>query len=176
MDTLQQAALLVELAERRSKREARFGKTAAQKLLYLLQEGLGVNLGYRFSLYTYGPYASAVMGDIDYCAAIDLLSVKYDDLLGYQIEPGPRAAEVDSHRQAFMGEHAGKLNRLFELFGSLNAADLELRATLLYVHHDAPKADEAEVVRRTCAIKPRFVKKVVVGAAAEMREAGLIAA
>lgn len=51
-------ALIAELAERL--RERPFGRTALQKLTYLLQELHGVDTGYEFPLHTYGPYSSGL--------------------------------------------------------------------------------------------------------------------
>ena len=50
--------LPLELAGRLEGQSPQFGKTAFMKMAYLLQELYGVPLGYRFSLYTYGPYSS----------------------------------------------------------------------------------------------------------------------
>ena len=43
----------------------KLGKTAVMKAVFMLQQVKGIKLGYDFSIYTYGPYASDVMADID---------------------------------------------------------------------------------------------------------------
>ena len=51
------------LARRLEGRSPQFGKTVLMKFAYLLQEIYGIPLGYRFSLYTYGPYSKEVLAD-----------------------------------------------------------------------------------------------------------------
>jgi uncharacterized protein YwgA len=42
-----------------------FGKTSLEKFIYLLQEAYGVDCGYTFELYTYGPFSSDILMDLD---------------------------------------------------------------------------------------------------------------
>ena len=42
-----------------------FGRTVLQKLVYLLHVLYGVNPGYDFELYTYGPFSSQLLSDLD---------------------------------------------------------------------------------------------------------------
>ncbi len=54
-DTSRKALRLSVIEALIAKSKRRLGRTAIIKCLYFLQEAEGVPLGYRFTLYTYGP-------------------------------------------------------------------------------------------------------------------------
>ena len=170
---LRRLAFLVEIADRRNGTDCnpRLGKTAMQKLLYLLQEGLGVEVGYHFSLYTYGPYDTGVMGDLDYAGAIGLLQLEYDTDEGYQIQPGGNADDLREERETISLEASGDFKRLFDLFGSLSARQLELRATLHYVAVEEPQASKGDLLERVHALKPKYDKQELEDALDKLVEA-----
>jgi uncharacterized protein YwgA len=171
---LWRVTLMVEIAARKQKVNSRLGKTAMQKLLYILQEGMEIPLGYRFDLYTYGPYSSAVMRDIDYGAWTGMLKVEYEGDRGYEITPGPDARALDEYRQALEHSAGRKLNEAFEHFGTLNASELELRATVLYVEKDEPSLSEEQLIERVQGLKPRFDVAEIRRASENLRTAGLL--
>ena len=69
--------LPLELARRLEGVSPQFGKTVFMKLAYLLQELYEVPLGYRFTLYTYGPYSPEVLADLEYARLRRQVSVEY---------------------------------------------------------------------------------------------------
>lgn len=156
MELLERTAVLAELTERRVQCQNALGKTAIQKLIYLLQEVYGVKLGYYFELYTYGPYDSDVMQDIDYAAATGILEVNYNQDRGYDITLGPQSSSLDAYRETIVSAWGDQLDQLFEHFGSLSAKDLELRATLVFVFNDEPNRTREEVIQLTRDLKPKF--------------------
>lgn len=170
---LKRLACLVELAERKRDRPGRLGKTTMQKLHYLLQEVYGVDLGYTYELYTYGPYAASVMRDIDYAAALGLLHVEYDYQKGYKILPGDNAAEVNAERQELRSTIGEKMNGLLDRFGSQSARELELRATLAYIIREDPSIENADLRDRIMAIKPKYDDAEIDAAIKELEENGV---
>lgn len=131
-------ALIVELAERLQVDGSQFGKTKLQKLIYLLQVIYGVKCGYDFKLYTYGPFTSQVLQDLDQVQSLggaDVTSVLTDPG-GYRIEPGKNAAQVSKMEEGFLAKHKGELDTLIEDYGAYSAKELELRATIVYVAHE----------------------------------------
>jgi uncharacterized protein YwgA len=52
-------------------------KSLLQRGIYILQEGLGVNLGYRFRFYTQGPYSNDLACDIDILEDMGLIGANY---------------------------------------------------------------------------------------------------
>jgi uncharacterized protein YwgA len=156
MDPLiRRIALLVELADRR-KANRRLGKTALQKFAYLLQELLGEQLGYQFQFYSYGPYDSMIMGDIDYAAALGCLNVSYDQDKGYEIRPGSIADQLESERDTLRIESGSNLDRLFHCFGSDSARELELLATIVYTRKDEPSFQDEQIIKRVQDLKPKY--------------------
>ncbi|RMF79268.1 MAG: hypothetical protein D6744_09280 [Planctomycetota bacterium] len=149
-------AALAEIADRRKDSGERLGKTAAQKLLYLLQESFDVPVGYRFRFYTYGPYDSAVMRDIDYGHATGILDVEYDEDRGYSIKPGSGVSQIAEVREDFGKQYHEQLDRLFALFGRLTARELELLATLVYVNRDDPELSRSDLCDRVKKLKPKY--------------------
>ncbi len=82
---------------------AGLGRTALMKYCYFLQVLRGVPLGYRFSLYSYGPFDSDVLSDLDSTESIGGVTsfVEYfPSGYGYRIVPGERSKAVKC-----LGEH-----------------------------------------------------------------------
>jgi uncharacterized protein len=139
------------------------GRTVLMKLCYFLQELRGVWLGYSFSLYSYGPFDSAVLSDLGEGEALGVLReviVYYPSSYGYRI-----TCEMDPETLADLGgellqDHRGDIDWVIEEFGNFTAANLELASTLIYADREAHTADEeisiAELTRRVQEVKPRF--------------------
>lgn len=166
---LLRCGVLVELAERRKKINCRLGKTAVQKLLYLLQEAFDADLGYDFEFYTYGPYDSAVMQDIDYAEATNLLTVVYGgEGEGYNIAPGPAVDTAKELCADLPAQIRKSVDKLFDHFSKMNAGELELRATLKFVSDDDPELDQDALVDLTKKLKGRFDRCTILAALNEL--------
>jgi uncharacterized protein len=168
MDMLKRTAVIGEIVKRKQKLGGQLGKTALMKLLHLLQEGLDMPLGYRFTLYNYGPYDTEVMSDIEFAESLGLINIQYEGPeQGYRIQPNPSAGQVISQ----FSDPIGKLDKLMEYFGSMNARDLELRSTLLFLSHDF---QEDALVDRLLALKPKYVKLEVRSVLTDLKQKGLV--
>ena len=147
MDLLERTAVIGEIARR--KRTGQLGKTAMMKLLHLLQDGLKVPLGYRFTLYNYGPYATEVMSDIDFAQSLGQVSVAYGGPdQGYRIEAVPCAGNTPK-----LDEMKAKLDSLMDLFGGMSARELELRFTLLFLSR---AFERDRLINRLRELKPKY--------------------
>lgn len=140
-----------------------FGRTALQKMVYILQEVFSVPLGYRFVLHNYGPYSKGLAVDLEASRAVGAVSigvVLYGNYYGYQIEQGPRAEAIQQKGYEFLAAHERHISQVVEQFGQFSAKDLELYSTALYVARDlrtkAGYATMAEVVRIVGEVKPAF--------------------
>lgn len=81
--------IIAEFAYRLYNLELRFGKTALQKFIYLLQELYNVKIGYDFSLYTYGPFSSELLSDLDFVESLNGVDVGFiPEIQEYEIFPG----------------------------------------------------------------------------------------
>lgn len=64
------------------------GRKRFQKTIFLLQEQFGVEFGYRFTAYLYGPYSAQLQNDIDILAQTGYLKAnKMGELFFYEITP-----------------------------------------------------------------------------------------
>ncbi len=170
---LERYGLIAEFAHRMAERHLSFGKVALEKLVFFLQELYGVDCGYEFSLYTYGPFDSTLLGDLDATAALDGVDVKYYGSQGYEITPGTENEAMRKHAAELVAKHSEDLDRVIDEFGSLWARDLELFATIVYVERDARSSGQEPtvdyLVKVVNELKPHFsgeeIKNAVVALA-----------
>ena len=135
------------------------------KLLHLLQDGLGVRLGYRFTLYNYGPYDTEVMSDIEFAASLGRVTVDYQGPdQGFQIVAGGDVGKLSSSVES-------KLGRLMRNFGAMNARELELRSTLLFLSRDY---SGQQLIDRLRELKPKYSEVEANGALNDLRAKGLV--
>jgi uncharacterized protein len=173
-----QYALVAELAARMKGRP--FGRTALQKITYLLQETHKVETGYEFPLYTYGPYSSELSSDLDTLAAMQGVQVVPDHRQGgYLISPGDRSASIRALGADFVRAHSEAIDGVIADFGGMSAKELELRATLVFADRDARRRRERlgreALVDVVHEIKPHFSKEQIEAALGELRARGYIA-
>ena len=174
-------ALIVELAQRiqhlQTKRP-QFGKTALQKLIFFLQEVYDVRCGYDFSLYTYGPFTSQVLQDLDLVESIGGVEVTSfpTDLGGYRIVPGKNAPAIAKKEAGFLAQHAEVLDRLVEDYGTFSAKELELRATIVYVardmRRDGKRVSVDALTQMVHDIKPYFPRQDIWSVVEELQAKG----
>lgn len=158
--------LITELAKRLKGKSPQFGKTALQKMIYLLQEAYEIDCGYDFSLYTYGPFSSDVLMDLGFAESAGGIVISHvtSGTGGYLIEPGPRGDMLCARAVDFLqkGEVQNALDRLVEDFGECLARDLELYSTTIYVaqklsNDKDTSATQAKVAEFVQQVKPRFL-------------------
>ena len=157
--------LPLELAGRLEGKSPQFGKTAFMKMAYLLQELYEVPLGYRFSLYTYGPYSAEVLADLEYAKLRKQVDVEYlgDPQGGFKITPSEVAGGSNLQNEQ-IAKYSQLLNELVEHFGSFNARELELRTTSIFLwKRTRPRKPEnvntlIEAVRQ---LKPHFSEMAI---------------
>ena len=157
--------LPLELAQRLENKSPQFGKTVFMKMAYLLQELYGVPLGYRFSLYSYGPYSPEVLGDLEYAKSRQQVNVEYlgDTQGGFKITPADKASSTRNQNESIR-LYDGKLNELVERFGSFNAKDLELRTTSIFLWKRLQPSREEDVntlAETVQQLKPHFNAKTI---------------
>ncbi len=174
-------ALIAELADRFKNACPQFGKTALQKMVYLLQELYGVKGSYGFSLYTYGPFSSQLLQDLDFvdtAKGVDVCAVS--GTRGYLILPGEQNRAIREKAKDFLSkpEVQKALDTLVADFGGYWAKDLELRSTIVYVDRDANRTGKPltrdELVQMVSEIKSHFSKEEICQAVAELEFKGYI--
>jgi hypothetical protein len=139
------------------------GRTALMKFCYLLQTVRHVPLGYRFTLYSYGPFDSDVLSDLgtaENLEAVKATVVQYSGGYGYRISKADRAEATIEAGIGLLESHTGDIDWVIAEFGSHGSADLELESTVVYVDREAGRRGErltiAELARRVNDVKPHF--------------------
>jgi uncharacterized protein YwgA len=167
-------ALLTRLVE---KAPGPVGRTALMKFMYFLTALRDVPLRYDFSLYSYGPFDSAVLEDIDYAARLGAIDVAVEHNAvgyGYQIRPAASADVVKGFDSAFVAKHEPDVDWVLGEFGHLNSAELELASTIVYVDREKRALNETDIVERVHQIKPHFTKDRILTKLRELRTKDLV--
>jgi hypothetical protein len=157
--------LPLELARRLEGKSSQFGKTVFMKLAYLLQELYGVPLGYRFSLYTYGPYSAEVLADLEYAKLRKQVEVEYlgDPQGGFRITPSQKASGSYGQSEP-IANYKHELNELVVHFGSFNARELELRTTSIFLWkriRPRKPEDVSPLIETVRHLKPHFDENTI---------------
>jgi hypothetical protein len=152
-------ATIVALVERKHP----LGRTAVMKLCYFLQTLHNVPLGYRFTLYSYGPFDANVLSDISSAEAlggIESKTVFYPGGYGYEISLTGNSGFVKSLASDFVERYGADLDWVIQQFGNFGSADLELLSTIVYVDRETAEAESSQscytLTKKVHEIKPHF--------------------
>lgn len=170
-------AVITSLAEK----STQLGRTALMKYCYFLQTLRRVPLGYSFSLYSYGPFDSDVLADLDAAESVGGVKTEveyYTGGYGYRIEPGVRKEGVKRWGTEFLQRYEADINWVLEQFGSLNAAQLELASTIVYSDREAAikreKLTAEQLAQRVRDVKPHFSVEQVMALLSDLTKRGLL--
>ncbi len=157
------------------------GRTALMKFCYLLQTLRGVPLGYRFTLYSYGPFDSTVLSDLNTAEtlrAVESNVTFYSGGYGYRISKGERADSVLQFAAPLLDKYRPDIEWVLEQFGSHGSADLELEGTIVYVDREAVRSSERlsvdQLAQRVRDVKPHFNEDYIREKVSTLREHGLL--
>jgi len=157
------------------------GRTAIVKLLYLLQVVRGVPLGYNFRLYTYGPFDSDVLNDLETGQSFQALQIKtvaYPGGYGYEVKPGAKAESVKQCVADWLQSHQSHFEWAIKQFAAQSASALEIMATIVYIQRElseqARPFSVTDLAKRVREVKPRFGEQYVLERCSEARNLGLI--
>ena len=153
--------------------EVQFGKTAMQKIVFLLQQLFRVELGYSYDFYSYGPFSSELARDLDYTdylKGISIESCKHD--MGYEISPGVECDILKNKADNFIRNNEDKLEEVIDQFGSYQAKELEIRSTIVFINNTI--RDRKELINTVSHLKPQFSVSVIEKACEELLNKGYI--
>jgi len=179
MTHLVRSALIAYLAEVSPSRW--IGRTALMKFCYLLQTLRDVPLGYDFTLYSYGPFDSNVLGDLGGAVALGVVREElelYGLGYGYRIHNQLPLEDITQLGGHFLAQHQAHIHWVTQQFGTLSAAQLELVSTILYVDREAERYGETltmdQLAEQVREVKPRFKKSDVVWEVRSLNDKGLL--
>lgn len=186
MDELQKRRLrLGLLSELVVQAPCKLGRTAIMKLAYLLQVAKGVPLGYNFRLYTYGPFDSDLLNDLDQAEALE--AVKSEKVTfssgpgyGYEFVPGEKHARLQRVAANELATYQEVIQWALDRFSEKPAADLELLSTIVFADREAASQEKQlsydELVRKVKNIKQKFSDSTILHEVKELASAGLLVA
>ena len=163
----------------------KLGRTAIMKLAYLLQTTKGIPLGYNFRLYTYGPFDSEVLNDLD--QAEELKAIKSEVVTfssgsgyGYEFLPGEKHARIQRVAANDLAAYRDSIRWALDRFSQKSAADLELLSTIVFADREMASLGKQvsyhELVRKVKNIKQRFTESTILHEVEELASAGLLVA
>lgn len=163
--------------------QGHIGRTAVVKFLYFLQALRNVPLGYRFTLYSYGPFDSDVLADLANAEALGLVEstvVQFPGGYGYEIKPGRNTEWLQKRSAKFLKQYERDVDWVIREFGTLTSGQLELVSTIVYVDQEAASNKEElsldEIAELVKEIKPHFSTGQIMEFAVQLRDEGLLAA
>src|ERR1700677_285788 len=124
------------------------GRTALMKLCFFAQVIRGVPLGYEFSLYSYGPFDSDVMADLQCAEGLSALKssiAMYPGGYGYLISAGEARGQVEKYSAEFLMKFNDDLEWTAHQFGGYSASDLELMSTVVFVSIKEPNIENVKI-------------------------------
>jgi uncharacterized protein YwgA len=176
-----QLGLITKIVQRIVGKNSYFGKTALQKIVYLLQELFDVNSGYDFNLHNFGPFSRELANDLDLVESLNGVKLEYyraSPFPGYMILPGEEANAIEEKAKSFLNIIDKNIEKVIQEFGGYNAKELELRATIVFFDRDlryskrtVSKNDFVNLIKQ---VKPRFDLKAIDRVVTEMESRAYI--
>ncbi|NLX01641.1 MAG: hypothetical protein GXY40_03820 [Syntrophomonadaceae bacterium] len=88
---------------------------------------------------------------------MDGVKVEWSQTLGYKILPTAKTDHFRQRAQEFLNKYDVKIDEAIDIFGRMNARELELRSTIIYVFKESPM-DNKSMISRVNEIKPHFTE------------------
>jgi hypothetical protein len=153
------------------------------KYMYFLQTLRDVPLGYRFTLYSYGPFDSEVLADLGNAEALSAVESEpflYPGGYGYRIKPAVNSNWLQSRSSSFLSKHKSDIQWVVKEFGSLTSSQLELVSTIIYADREAAQWNEKitlqDLAKRVHEVKPHFSDAQILCFAQQLVEGNLLKA
>ena len=167
-------ALIVDIAARFDAENITLGKTALQKVVFLLERVFGLDFEYDFTLYNYGPYCQDLDRDLEIVQGYRGVTVQYDASYGgYRIKPSDLSEDLLRRGRQATDDARSSLNQLISDYGRFTAKELELRSTIIYLA-SAHYVGEEDLMKRLKEVKPHFSWKQIETGLTELKDKGYL--
>ncbi|MCI8946228.1 MAG: hypothetical protein HFI91_04100 [Lachnospiraceae bacterium] len=117
-------------------------KKKVQKMIYLIEEK-GIDIGFPYKIYIYGPYSA----DLDY----KICELKAEGCL--DIQQSNRGHMLKCITQPGSSLISDRMNEIISIFGKKNARTLELIATTLYAERYVEHKNRENIIKAVKKIK-----------------------
>jgi len=157
------------------------GRTALMKVCYFLQVLRDVPLGYSFSLYSYGPFDSAVLSDLGTAETLGVINeAPLPTGYGYKVESAVSDDDLNELASDFLSRYRTDFDWAIREFATSPVSDLELESTIVYVDREASDANgslsEDELVQQVRDVKPQFSVQKIRGHVQVLKPKGFLEA
>jgi uncharacterized protein YwgA len=124
------------------------GRVRLQKTVYLLDQ-LGLNSGFAYEYYHYGPYSRDLDNATADAKAFGLIEEDFDHRVSDGAMYSVFRLKADAKPEAFVGFDRGRAEELVSLFACTNVTVLELAATIDWLWRKEGIGDwRREIIRR----------------------------
>jgi len=181
-DFKKSAIILKLVSEWNKKSNYKMSRITIQKMCYFA-EAVSVPLGYRFSVFKYGPYSQDLFDQIDDMIMYGLLSEENKDNGNKDnvslFSTTDLANDLLASYDDFLCLYDDKINFLTNYFKDMSLRDLELFSTIHYYHTatngyynglDKDELRELTINYVINAVKDKFIKKEISNAYFKMEE------
>lgn len=168
--SLDRRSLIVALIQQLNRRGSWSGSTHVQKCAFFLQHLYGLDMGYSFVIYHYGPYSFDLEEELALGRWQGWVTVEPDPSgYGVHYQPGTNHPEGGS---GLSDAHRRVVDAVVDRLGGLRVRQLELLATTYYLQKglDGRIRDEEKLVADVLALKPHFDQEDVQKAIQELAE------
>ena len=156
------------------------GKTKIQKILYFLQESMGVPLKYRFRIHYFGPYSDEIDDALSFAKSLGRIDIQPDSGgFGYHVTPAVTDTNeswqgYDLSEDSEVDISAGDIDKTIEVFREIDTPQIELYATIHFIGGPKSKLSKNQTIETVKRIKPKFTKDRIENAYQRLRQADLI--
>ena len=149
------------------------GKTKVQKIVYFLQVAKEVPTAYTFKMHHYGPFAEAVETDTAKLRLDQFVEVR-PDLMGYGFHIIPGTSQPEKEWTYVIGQYEQSIKEVLEELGRRPTSELELLATIHYVHKLTPRPEKDDVLHKVKALKPKFDGSYIESCYIQLKQLGFL--
>lgn len=151
------------IAELVSKRPG-LGKTAMMKMIFMLQQVYKVSLGYKYEIYTYGPYSAELTNDIGFASQTGIITVDAEMYptgnVGYHLNATDKTQDTIGKAGSIVSDAISEIDDVIATFGNYTAKELELSSTIVYIYAtyvaNGWSSSADDIAANVHEIKPHF--------------------
>lgn len=161
-------------------RSGDIGKTKIQKLVYFLQESVGVPLKYPFRMHYYGPYSDELDGNLSLTKSIGYINIDPDpNGFGYHVTPveemgGASWQGYEMSDDPEVRELIEVIDNVIDILGALETPQIELYATIHLISGLKGNSSKEKTVQTVKRLKPKFSLEHIDYSYQTLRKANLI--
>ena len=156
------------------------GKTKIQKILYFLQESMGVPLKYRFRMHYFGPYSDEIDNALSLSKSLGRIDIQPDSGgFGYHVTPIVTRSDAmwqdyDPSEDPEIEISLEGIDKTIDILSRIDTPQIELYATIHFIGGPMSNRSEEQTVETVKRIKPKFTTHRIESAYQTLKESDLL--